>query len=173
MWVDECGTHTSMTRLYARAPKGERAYGPVPRNRGKNTTLIASMTLGGAMGASMAFEGATDKEAFQGYVERFLAPTLSEGHIVVMDRLGAHRAKKVRRLIEERGAELWLLPSYSPDLNPIEEAFSKMKTLLKKAAARTREALLEAISRALSTVTPEDAEGFFSHCGYGVEAQPS
>ena len=92
---------------------------------------------------------------------------------MVMDRLGAHRTHKVRRPVQERGAEPWLLPSYSPDLDPIEEAFSKMKTLLKKAAARTREALLEAISRALSAVTPEGAEGFFSHCGYGVEVQPS
>ena len=103
MWVDECGTHTSMTRTRARAPKGERAYGKVPRNRGKNTTLIASMTLSG-MGASMVFEGATDAPAFEIYVEYFLAPTLKEGQIVVMDQLGAHRVKRVRELIEERGA---------------------------------------------------------------------
>ena len=122
VWVDECGTHTSMTRLRARAPKGERAYGRVPRNRGRNTTLIASMTLEGGIGASMAVEGATDKEVFETYVEHFLAPTLSEGQVVVMDRLGAHRTQKVRELIEGRGAELWLLPSYSPDLNPIEES---------------------------------------------------
>ena len=174
VFVDECGTHTSMTRLYARAPKGERAYAKGPRNRGKNTTLIASMTLEGAMGASMAFEGGTDKEAFEAYVEHFLAPTLEEGQIVVMDRLGAHRTERVRRLIEARGAELWLLPSYSPDLNPIEEAFSKLKTLLKKAQARTKEVLVEAVSRALAAVTPEDAEGFFAHCGcYEVEARPS
>ncbi len=172
MWVDECGTHTSMTRTRARAPKGERAYGKVPRNRGKNTTLIASMTLSG-MGASMVFEGATDAPAFEIYVEYFLAPTLKEGQIVVMDQLGAHRVKRVRELIEERGAFLWFLPSYSPDLNPIEEAFSKVKAFLKKAAVRTKEALLEAITEALRTVTLHDVEGWFAHCAYGTEAQRS
>ena len=132
------------------------------------------MTLEEAMGASMAFEGATDKEVFEAYIEHFLAPTLQEGQIVVMDRLGAHRTKRVRRLIEERGAKkLWLLPSYSPDFNPIEEAFSKVKTLLKKPAARTREALLEAIAEALSAVTLEDVQGWFAHCDYGVQAQGS
>jgi hypothetical protein len=106
VWVDERGTHTSMTPTRARAPKGERAYGKVPRNRGPNTTLIATMTLEGVMGASMAIEGATDKQVFEAYyVERFLAPTLRRGQIVVMDRLGAHRTKRVRRLIEERGAK--------------------------------------------------------------------
>jgi len=129
--------------------------------------------LGGAMGASMAVEGATDKEAFEAYVEHFLAPTLEEGQLVVMDKLGAHRTQKVRELIEERGAKLWLLPSYSPDLNPIEEAFSKIKALLKKAKARTREALLQELAGALGALTPEDAKGWFAHCGYGTEAQPS
>lgn len=174
VFVDECGTHTSMTRLYSRAPKGERAYGRVPRNRGKNTTLIASITLEGAMSedAVMAIEGATDAEIFEGYVEHFLAPTLEEGQVVVMDKLGAHRTRKVRELIEERGAELVLLPSYSPDLNPIEEAFSKVKAILRKVGARTHEALIEAIAEALSTVTPEDAAGWFRHCGYNIEVQP-
>ena len=171
--MEECGTHTSMARLRSRAPKGERAYGKVPRNRGKNTTLIASMTLEGAMGASMAIEGATDAEVFESYVEHFLGPTLKEGQVVVMDNLSAHRKERVRELIEERGAELRFLPSYSPDLNPIEEAFSKVKGLLRKAAARTKEALIEAIAEALSAVTPQDAEGWFKHCGYKVEDQPS
>jgi transposase len=173
VFVDECGTHTSMTRLYSRAPKGERAYGRVPRNRGKNTTLIASITLEGAMDerAAMAVEGATDAQVFEAYVEHFLGPALREGQVVVMDKLGAHRTKKVRELIEARGAELVFLPSYSPDLNPIEEAFSKIKAILRKAEARTHEALLEALSEALSAVTPEDAAGWFRHCGYNVEAQ--
>jgi len=173
VFVDECGTHTSMARLRARAPKGERAYGKVPRNRGKNTTLIASMTLEGAMGASVAIEGATDAEVFEAYVEHFLGPTLSEGQVVVMDKLPAHRTGRARELIEERGAELRLLPSYSPDLNPIEEAFSKIKGLLRKAAARTKEALTEAIAEALTAVTPQDAAGWFEHCGYNVKDQPS
>ncbi len=173
VFVDECGTHTSMTRLRSRAPKGERAYGKVPRNRGKNQTLIAAITLDGAMDqrAAVTIEGATDSEVFEGYVEHFLGPTLTEGQVVVMDKLGAHRTEKVRELIEARGAELVFLPSYSPDLNPIEEAFSKIKTILRKAGARTREALIEAMAKALSAVTPEDAMGWFKHCGYKVEDQ--
>ena len=117
-----------MARLRARAPRGHRAYGKVPRNRGKNTTLIAAITIEGGMGESMAVEGATDAEAFEAYVEQFLAPTLKEGEVVVLDKLGAHRTQKVRELVEARGADLLFLPSYSPDLNPIEEAFSKIKT---------------------------------------------
>ena len=162
--------HTSMDRLRSRAPKGERAYGKVPRNRGKNTTLIASMSLYG-MGESMCVEGATDAAAFEVYVEHFLAPTLSEGQVVVLDGLGAHRPGRIRELIEERGADLVFLPSYSPDLNPIEEAFSKIKNILRKLGARTHEALLEAMSEALSKVTPWDAAGWFDHCGYEVEVQ--
>lgn len=172
VFVDECGTHTSMTRRYARAPKGERAYGSVPRNRGKNTTLIASMTIGG-MGEAMAVEGSTTGEVFETYVEHFLAPTLEEGQVVIWDNLGAHKGAKVRELIEAKGAEVLFLPAYSPDFNPIEEAFSKIKTLLKKAAARTREALVEAMGEALFVVTSQDARGWFTHCGYKIEAQPS
>ena len=122
VFVDESGFNTSMTRLYARAPKGKRAYGKVPRNRGKNTTLIAAITLEGGMGESMIVEGATDSEAFEGYVEHFLAPALEKGQVVVLDKLGAHRTDRVRELIEARGADLVLLPSYSPDMNPIEES---------------------------------------------------
>jgi transposase len=127
VFVDESGFHTSMTRLRARAPKGKRAYGKVPRNRGKNTTLIASITLEGGMGESMSIEGATDSEAFEAYVEHFLTPSLCEGQVVVLDRLGAHRTDRVKQLIEGRGADLVFLPSYSPEMNPIEEAFSKIK----------------------------------------------
>ena len=132
VFIDESGFHTSMTRLRARAPRGERAYGKVPRNRGKNTTLIASITLEGGMGASMTIEGATDALAFEAYVEHFLAPTLEEGQVVVLDGLGAHRTDTVRELIEQKGADLLFLPSYSPDLNPIEEAFSKIKNTSKE-----------------------------------------
>ena len=172
VFVDESGFHTSMTRLRARAPKGKRAYGKVPRNRGKNTTLIAAITLRGAMGESMTVEGATDASAFEAYVEHFLAPSLSEGQVVVLDGLGAHRTEKVRELIESRGADLVFLPSYSPDLSPIEEACSKIKALVRKEGARVREALLEAIGRALAAVTQEDAAGWFAHAGYRVQDQP-
>lgn len=170
VFVDESGAHISMDRLRARAPRGERAYGKVPRNRGKNLTLLASMSLSG-MGEAMCVEGATDAQAFEVYVEHFLAPTLKEGQVVVFDNLGAHKPKRIRELIEARGAEVLFLPSYSPDLNPIEEAFSKIKGILRKVGARTREALLEAIAEALSAITPVDAAGWFAHCGYEVEVQ--
>jgi transposase len=127
------------------------------------------------MGSAMAVEYATDEEVFEAYyVEHFLAPTFRRGQIVVMDRLGVHRTHKVRRLIEERGAKLWLLPSYSPDLNPIQETFSKVKGhYSKKVAARTREAPVEAMAEALSAVTPEDVEGWFAHCNCWAEVQGS
>jgi transposase len=173
VFVDESGFHTSMTRLYARAPRGQRAYGKVPRNRGKNETLIASITFEGAMGASMTIEGATDAAAFEAYVEHFLAPSLEKGQVVVLDGLGAHRTDKVRELIEVRGADLLFLPSYSPDLNPIEEAFSKIKNIVRKAGARTREALVEAIALAISALTLEDVAGWFAHCGYHPQDQYS
>ena len=172
VFVDECGTHTSMTRLKARAPRGERAYGRVPRNRGKNTTLLASMAHEG-MGPCLAVEGATTKAVFETYVERALAPSLSPGQVVVLDNLGAHRGERVRQLVEARGCELLFLPPYSPDFSPIEEAFSKLKALLRKAQARTRGALVEAIGRALSAITARDAAGYFGHCGYPLAAQPS
>jgi transposase len=172
VFVDESGFNTSMTRLRARAPRGKRAYGQVPRNRGKNTTLMAAITLEGAMVESMTVEGATDAKTFEVYVEHFLAPSLREGQVVVLDRLGAHRTQKVRELIEARGADLVFLPSYSPELNPIEEAFSKIKALVRKEGARVREALVEAIGRALAAVTPEDAAGWFDHAGYWPQDQP-
>ncbi len=162
-----------MTRLRARAPRGERAYARVPRNRGKNQTLIASMTLEGGMGEAIAMEGATDAELFEAYIEDFLAPTLEAGQVVVLDGLGAHRTERVRDLIEARGCDLVFLPSYSPDLNPIEEAFSKIKSIVRKVGARTREALDEAIAKAMSAVTLEDVAGWFSHCGYEPRDQYS
>jgi transposase len=172
VFVDESGFNTSMTRLRARAPRGKRAYGKVPRNRGKNTTLIASLALKGGMGISMTVEGATDSEAFEAYVEHFLAPTLEKGQVVILDGLGAHRPKRISELIEARGADLVFLPSYSPDFNPIEEAFSKIKALVRKEGARVREALLEAIGLALAAVTIEDVAGWFDHAGYWPQDQP-
>ncbi len=162
-----------MMRLRARAPRGERAYGEVPRNRGKNRTLIAAITLEGGMGQALAIEGSTDAGLFEAYVEEFLAPTLEAGQVVVLDGLGAHRTERVGELVEARGADLVFLPSYSPDLNPIEEAFSKIKNLVRKAGARTREALNEAISEAMSAITLEDVAGWFSHCGYEPRDQYS
>jgi transposase len=125
------------------------------------------------MGTSMSVEGATDSYAFEAYVEHFLAPSLGEGQVVVLDGLGAHRPLRIRELIEARGADLVFLPTYSPDLNPIEEAFSKVKALVRKEGApRVREALVEAIGQALRAVTPEDAASFFAHAGYRPQDQP-
>jgi transposase len=165
VFVDECGTHTSLAPIYGYAPRGERLYLPVPRTRGKNTTLLSSMTIEG-MGPSLTVEGATTARVFETYVEKVLVPSLREGQVVVMDNLGAHRPKRIRELIEQQGCELLYLPAYSPDYNPIEEAFAKIKNLLRKATARSKEALLEAIGAALSAVTPADVRGFFEHAGY-------
>jgi transposase len=121
---------------------------------------------------SLSIEGSTDAELFETYVEEVLAPTLTSGQVVVLDRLGAHRTERVRELIEERGVDLLFLPSYSPDLNPIEEAFSKIKNIVRKAGARTREALEEAISLAMEALTLEDVAGWFTHCGYQPQDQP-
>src|SRR5215204_5452671 len=118
------------------------------------------------MGNSLAVEGATNREIFETYVQRVLAPTLRPGQVIVMDNLTAHKGDRVKELIEERGCELLYLPPYSPDFNPIEEAFAKIKAVVRKAEARTREALVEAIGRGITMVTTEDARGFFDHCGY-------
>ena len=137
----------------------------VPRKRSKNTTVLSGMTLSG-MGPSLAVEGATTASVFEAYVEQVLAPSLEPEQIVVMDNLGAHRPRRIRELIEQQGCELVYLPAYTPDYNPIEEAFAKLKNLLRKAAARTKEALVAATSVALSTISPKDARGFFEHGGY-------
>lgn len=171
VFVDEMGVHTSLAPLYGYAPKGERVGLEVPRNRGKNTTLLASITLGG-MGQTMAVEGSTDRQVFEAYIEHALAPSLQADQIVIMDNLPAHKPARVRELIEERGCELYYLPSYSPDFNPIEEAFSKIKGMLRQASARTKEALIEVLGEALSEVSCRDARGYFEHAGYSPRAQP-
>lgn len=172
VFVDECGTHIGLTPLRARAPKGERAFGRAPRNRGKNTTLIAALSSEGIR-APMSVEGATDSIAFEIYVEHFLCPALLPGQVIILDNLGAHKGGRVEELIKSRGCELLFLPSYSPDFSPIEEAFSKIKAIVRKAEARTREGLLEAIAQALEAVTRQDAKGWFAHCGYHLETQRS
>src|SRR5207244_11614250 len=163
--VDECGSNSALTPLYARGTKGRRAHGSVPRNRGKNMTLIAALSLH-RMRVSMILVGAANGVAFELDVEQILAPSLTAGQIVVMDNLSIHKGAKVRSAIEARGCQLLFLPSYSPDLSPIEEAFSKLKAALRRASARTREALEEAICQALELITAQDARGWFAHCGY-------
>jgi transposase len=165
VFVDECGSNIALTPLYARAPRGERAFGSVPRNWGKNTTLLAGLTLAGIQ-APMILEGAVDTLAFETYVEQVLAPSLRPGQIVVLDNLRVHKGERVRQAIEARGGQVLFLPAYSPDLTPIEEAFSKLKTWLRRLGARTREALEEAIAQALEQITMPDARGWFGHCGY-------
>jgi len=165
MFVDEMGTHTSLAPLYGYSPRGQRTFFRIPRNRGTNTTLLSSISLEG-MGPSMAMEGSTTKEVFETYIEHFLAPALKSGQIVVMDNLSAYKVERVRKLIEDRGCKLLYLPPYSPDLNPLEEAFSKIKRLLRMIGTRTKEALVEAMGEALEAVGARDAQGFFTHCGY-------
>jgi transposase len=165
VFVDEMGTNVSLSPLYAWSPKGKRAFGSASRNWGKNVTLLASITREG-LGPCLAVEGATTREVFEAYLEHVLAPTLKPGQMVVMDNLSAHKGGRVKEIIEGRGCVLIYLPPYSPDFNPIEQAFSKVKGLMRRAEARTREALIEAMGLALSAVSARDARGFFSHCGY-------
>jgi transposase len=168
--VDACGSKINVTPIYARAPKGVRAYGHVPRNTDKHITLIASITTAG-MGPAMMLEGATAPAAFEGSVEHVLAPVLSPGTVVVIDNLSAHTRGRVRALIESRGCEVYSVPAYSPDLSPIDAAVSKCKALLRRAQARTRELLQAAIAQALQQITALDAQGYFAHCGYGTQLQ--
>jgi transposase len=139
--------------------------GSVPRNYGAIMTLIASLSMQG-MGEALMLDGAADAAAFEVYVEQLLAPSLKPGQLVILDNLSIHQRARVRQAIEARGCHLLFLPAYSPDFSPIEEAFSKVKTFLRRQGARTREALQEAISQALLLITTQDALGWFSHCGY-------
>jgi transposase len=170
VFVDEMGSNTSLHELYAYSPRGQRAYCSVARNRGRNTTLLSSMSLSG-MGPSMVVEGGANGAVFVGYLREMVVPALEEGDVVVMDNLSVHKSERVREMIEGAGAQILYLPPYSPDFNPIEEAFSKIKNLLSKAGARVREALVEAIGEALCEVTEEDARAFFEHCGYREAVQ--
>jgi hypothetical protein len=170
VFVDEMGTNVSLSPLYAWSRKGERALGSAPRNWAKNVTLLASITREG-LGPCLAVDGSTTREVFEAYLEHVLAPTLSPGQVVVMDNLSAHKGGRVKEIIEGRGCELLYLPPYSPDFNPIEQAFSKIKGILQRAEARARESLIEAMGLALSAVSARDARGFFGHCGYSSMGQ--
>ena len=172
VFVDECGSNVGLAPLRARAPKGERAHGKAPRNRGKNATLLASMTARG-MGPRLAVEGAATGAVFEAYyVAKALCPALGPGRVVVLDNLNAHKGERVRELVRRRGCELLFLPSYSPDFSPIEEAFSKIKKArLRREKARARGALVDAIGRALDAVSARDARGWFAHCGYPLGGQ--
>ena len=173
VFVDESGTHTALARRFAWAPRGQRAQVRLPRNHGRNTTLVAARTWQGIQ-APWTVEGAMDTDAFLVYVRDVLAPNLRPGQLVILDNLSVHKAVAIQALIAARGCELRFLPAYSPDLTPIEQAFSKLKAhlrRLRRLAARTCPALLEALATALATITPQDAHGWFRHAGYTSLAQ--
>ena len=165
VFIDESGAKTNMTRLYGRAKAGARATDATPSGHWCTTTMISSVRLDGST-ACMVSDGATNKEIFQAYIRHILLPTLKPGDIVVLDNLSAHKNQDTRDLIESVGAELWFLPPYSPDLNPIEKMWSKIKAILRTLKARTQEALINAIAKALESVTASDAKGWFKSCGY-------
>lgn len=165
VFIDESGAKTNMTRLYGRAKNGTRTVDSAPGGHWSTTTMIAAVTLQGYQ-APMVINGATNKEVFSVYVEKFLLPTLNKGDVVVMDNLSAHKNSEIRELVESVGAQLWYLPPYSPDLNPIEKMWSKVKAILRKIKARTEKELIAAIATALEQVTASDCIGWFKSCGY-------
>jgi transposase len=167
-FIDESSINLTMTRLFGRAPRGARVVDTVPQNYGPNVTMIGALSLQG-LDAVMTVDGATDGAVFQAYVEQVLGPTLVAGDVVLMDNLGAHKVAWIRETIESHGAQVVYLPPYSPDLSPIEPCWSKVKTALRKAKARTREALDHALAHVLSTVTAIDARNWFTHCGYTIQ----
>jgi transposase len=167
-FVDESGVNLAMTRLYGRAPRGTRVIGSVPQNYGSNVTMLGTLGVQGLQ-AVMTAEGATDAGVFRTYIKRVLGPTLWPGDLVVMDDLRAHKAIGVQQALAWRGARLLYLPPYSPDLSPIEPCWTKVKSALRKAKARTRDALDTAITSALTTVTVIDAHSWFTYCGYAIQ----
>jgi transposase len=169
VFVDESGTHTALTRLYGWAPHERRAVGAVPRNHGKNTTLVAALTPNGLQ-APWTLEGAMDTAGFERYIKDVLGPTLRPGQLVILDNLTAHKASCIREAVEARHCDVLFLPPYSPDLTPIEQAFSKIKAVLRRLGARTCEALLEAVRLAVAAITRADALAWFAHAGYALPA---
>jgi transposase len=167
-FVDESGVNLAMTRRYGRAPAGRRVVGSAPQNYGPTVTMLGALGVHGLQ-AVMTVDGATDADVFRTYVKKVLGPTLSPGDIVVMDNLQAHKAVGVQQALARRGARRLYLPPYSPDLSPIEPCWSKVKTALRKAKARTRAALDAAIAEAMLTVSHMDARGWFKHCGYPLQ----
>lgn len=165
VFLDESGAKTNMTRLYGRSFDGTRLVDSTPHGHWCTTTMLSSMRADGTT-AAMTIEGATDAEVFAAYVGQVLVPALRDGDIVVMDNLAPHKMPAIVAAIVSAGAEVWFLPPYSPDLNPIEKMWSKIKALLRKAKARTKESLLHAIRDALAAVTESDAINWFASCGY-------
>src|SRR6266705_2549514 len=165
VFIDETGTNTKMVRARGRCARGRRLIGKAPFGHWKTTTFVAGLRCN-EISAPCVLDGAMDGQGFLTYVETMLVPSLSQGDIVVMDNLPAHKVDGVRKLIEAVNARLIYLPPYSPDFNPIEMAFAKLKALLRKAAARTRDALWDSIDAALTAFTPQECANYFRHAGY-------
>jgi transposase len=172
VFVDESGSNISLTRLYGWAPHDRRASSSLPRNHGKNTTLVAALAPDGLHEPWM-IEGAMDTSTFEWYIIEQLAPTLQPGQVVVVDNLSVHKAASIRHALEVRHCQLLFLPPYSPDFTPIEQAFSKIKAVLRRIGARTKEALWEAMRMAVEAITQQDAAAWFAHAGYALPAQPT
>ena len=165
--MDESGLNIAMTRRYGRAVRGKRVHDAVPKNFGRNITILGALSCYG-LDAVMTVEGATDAAVFRAYVAQVLAPTLRRGDIVVMDNLSAHKVSGIEATIAAAGAELIYLPPYSPDWSPIEPCWSKIKTLLRGMKARTRDALDQALTKVINKISNSDARGWFAHCGYSL-----
>jgi transposase len=165
VFIDETGAATDMARRYGRCPRGERLVSPVPWGHWKTTTFVAALRLG-EIAAPCVLDGPMDGDSFRAYVEQFVVPILRPGDVVVMDNLASHKVAGIRAAIETAGAELRYLPPYSPDFNPIEQFFAKLKALLRKAAARTVDALIAAIADILTTVTPQECANYLANQGY-------
>ena len=168
MFLDESGVTTEMTRRYGWAPRPERVSEAVPAGHWRTLTVLAALTTTGVL-ASMSIESPTDGDVFLAFVEQVLAPRLEPGHVVILDNLSAHKVRGVRQLIEDRGAQVLYLPPYSPDLNPIEQAWSELKQRLRGVKARVLQQLEPALADALSAITAQNAQAFFRHCGYGIQ----
>jgi transposase len=167
VFLDESGVTTEMTRRYGRGLRGERVVDATPAGHWRTLTLLGAITWDGLL-ATMTIESPTDGEVFLAYLEQVLCPKLQPGHIVVMDNLSAHKVAGVRKLLEDRGAQLLYLPPYSPDFNPIEKVWSKIKQTLRSTKARLLDALEEATAWALAAITPDNTAAWFKHCGYGL-----
>jgi transposase len=165
VFLDEAGVKTNMTRLYGRASKGKRCHDSAPDGRWETVTVLSSIRLDGET-ESVMFDGAVDRKMFDAYIEEILAPSLRPGDIVIMDNLSSHKSEKARKAVESKSANCMFLPAYSPDFNPVEKMWSKVKQLLRGLKAPTREELFNAVAKALNMVNADDAQGWFKSCGY-------
>jgi transposase len=169
VFLDESSAKTNMTRLYGRAPIGQRCHFAAPHGHWTTTTMLSAIRCSGVMkDASIVFEGPTDANIFRSYVEECLAPALRPGDIVVMDNLASHKVSGVQEAVEKVGASVWYLPPYSPDLNPIEKLWSKVKAWLRRIAARTIDGLVAALGDALRDVDEQECRNYFASCGYAT-----